>query len=110
MSGGDQPAGSAKPRRSRTPSALCLRPVHCRFPGGSAADAQAAERVALATADRGVHFVKAIVDSLGSVDKMKEDFIQAGVTQFGSGWAWLAVKDGKLQVMKTPNGITESRK
>ena len=47
---------------------------------------------------------KAIVDGVGSVDKMKEDFVQAGVTQFGSGWAWLAVKDGKLQVLKTPNG------
>ena len=47
---------------------------------------------------------KALVDGLGSVDKAKEDFIQAGVTQFGSGWAWLAVKDGKLQVTKTPNG------
>jgi Fe-Mn family superoxide dismutase len=35
---------------------------------------------------------------------MRTDFIQAGVTQFGAGWAWLAVKDGKLQVMKTPNG------
>lgn len=47
---------------------------------------------------------KAIVDSLGSVAKAKEDFIQAGVTQFGSGWAWLAVKDGKIIVSKTPNG------
>jgi superoxide dismutase, Fe-Mn family len=47
---------------------------------------------------------KAIVSSLGSVDKAKEEFIQAGVTQFGSGWAWLAVKDGKIVVMKTPNG------
>src|SRR5271165_3192550 len=45
-----------------------------------------------------------IVDSLGSVEKAKEDFIQAGVTQFGSGWAWLAVKDGKIMVAKTPNG------
>ena len=35
---------------------------------------------------------------------MKEEFAQAGVTQFGSGWCWLAVKDGKVQVMKTPNG------
>ena len=35
---------------------------------------------------------------------MKEDFIQAGVTQFGSGWSWLAVKDGKIVVMKTANG------
>jgi superoxide dismutase, Fe-Mn family len=31
---------------------------------------------------------KAIVDAFGSVDKMKEDFIQGGVTQFGSGWHW----------------------
>src|SRR5262245_15125364 len=31
---------------------------------------------------------KKIVADLGSVAKMKEDFIQAGVTQFGSGWAW----------------------
>ncbi len=47
---------------------------------------------------------KAIVDGCGSVDKMKEDFIAAGVGQFGSGWAWLAVKDGKVSVAKTPNG------
>lgn len=47
---------------------------------------------------------KAIVASLGSLDKMKEEFIQAGVTQFGSGWCWLAVKDGRISVMKTPNG------
>ena len=47
---------------------------------------------------------KKIVEDLGSVDKMKEDFVQAGVSQFGSGWAWLAVKDGKIQIMKTPNG------
>ncbi|MDG2571128.1 superoxide dismutase [Vibrio parahaemolyticus] len=47
---------------------------------------------------------KKIIEDIGSVDKMKEDFIQAGVGQFGSGWAWLAVKDGKVTVMKTPNG------
>ena len=46
----------------------------------------------------------AVIAAFGSVEKMKEDFIQAGVTQFGSGWAWLAVKDGKLAVMKTANG------
>jgi Fe-Mn family superoxide dismutase len=45
-----------------------------------------------------------IKEDLGGTDKFKEDFIQAGVTQFGSGWCWLAVKDGKLAVMKTPNG------
>ncbi|KAB0676553.1 superoxide dismutase [Aureimonas leprariae] len=41
---------------------------------------------------------------LGGYDKFKTDFVQAGVTQFGSGWAWVALKDGKLQIMKTPNG------
>ena len=49
--------------------------------------------------------LKAKIDSdLGGVEKMKADFAQAGVTQFGSGWCWLAVKDGKLTVMKTANG------
>lgn len=47
---------------------------------------------------------KQIVADLGSVDKMKEDFVQAGVSQFDSGWCWLAVKGGKIVVMKTPNG------
>lgn len=47
---------------------------------------------------------KAIIRDLGSVEQMKTDFIQAGITQFGSGWAWLAVKDGKISVMKTANG------
>ncbi|KZL06136.1 superoxide dismutase [Pseudovibrio sp. Ad26] len=43
-------------------------------------------------------------EDLGGFDKFRADFINAGVTQFGSGWAWLALKDGKLVVMKTPNG------
>ena len=47
---------------------------------------------------------KAVDGDLGGYDKMRTDFVQAGMTQFGSGWAWLAVKDGKLAVMKTPNG------
>jgi superoxide dismutase, Fe-Mn family len=47
---------------------------------------------------------KAIDADLGGYDKFKADFIAAGTTQFGSGWAWLAVKDGKLAIMKTPNG------
>jgi Fe-Mn family superoxide dismutase len=47
----------------------------------------------------------AMIDSdLGGYDQFRADFIQAGVTQFGSGWAWLALKDGKLQIMKTANG------
>jgi len=40
----------------------------------------------------------------GGFDKLRADFVNAGVTQFGSGWAWLAVKDGKLEVTKTANG------
>jgi Fe-Mn family superoxide dismutase len=47
---------------------------------------------------------KAIASDLGGFDKFRADFIAAGVGQFGSGWAWLALKDGKLEVMKTPNG------
>jgi len=46
----------------------------------------------------------ALVSAYGGYDKVRADFIQAGTTQFGSGWAWLAVKDGKLEVTKTPNG------
>jgi Fe-Mn family superoxide dismutase len=41
---------------------------------------------------------------LGGYDKFRTDFIEAGKGQFGSGWAWVAVKDGKLSIMKTPNG------
>ena len=49
--------------------------------------------------------LQAAIDSdLGGYDKMRTDFIQAGVTQFGSGWCWIAKKDGKLAIMKTPNG------
>ena len=49
--------------------------------------------------------LKAKIDSdLGGVAKAKEDFIQAGVTQFGSGWSWITVKDGKLAITKTANG------
>lgn len=45
-----------------------------------------------------------LVDDAGGYDKVRQDFIDAGTGQFGSGWAWLALKDGKLNVMKTPNG------
>ncbi|CAN0034142.1 unnamed protein product [Phaeothamnion confervicola] len=41
----------------------------------------------------------------GGFDKVRTDFVQAGVTQFGSGWCWLVIdKDGKLAASKTPNG------
>ena len=45
-----------------------------------------------------------INEDLGGMDKFRADFINAGVTQFGSGWCWLELKDGKLTVSKTPNG------
>src|ERR1700683_4964876 len=51
---------------------------------------------------------KQIIADLGSVARMKEDFIQAGTSQFGSGWCWLAVKYGRIGVMKTANGETRS--
>ena len=45
-----------------------------------------------------------INEDIGGYDQFREGFIQAGMTQFGSGWAWLAMKDGKLEIMKTPTG------
>jgi superoxide dismutase, Fe-Mn family len=42
----------------------------------------------------------------GSFDKFAEEFKNAALTQFGSGWAWLVVKNGKLAVMKTSNADT----
>jgi len=47
---------------------------------------------------------KKIDEDLGGFDKFRADFINAGTTQFGSGWAWLSLKNGKLEVSKTPNG------
>jgi Fe-Mn family superoxide dismutase len=45
----------------------------------------------------------AIDSAFGSFDAFKAAFAKAGATQFGSGWAWLCVKDGKLEVCGTPN-------
>ena len=45
-----------------------------------------------------------LVQDYGGFDKLRADFINAGVTQFGSGWAWLTINNGKLEVTKTPNG------
>ena len=46
---------------------------------------------------------EAITATFGSFDAFKESFAKAGVTRFGSGWAWLVVKDGKLAITSTPN-------
>ncbi len=48
----------------------------------------------------------AIERDFGSYDAFKTAFAQAGATQFGSGWAWLVLKNGKLEVTKTPNAET----
>ena len=45
----------------------------------------------------------AIDRDLGGMDKFKEAFNAAGAGQFGSGWAWLIVQNGKLKVTSTPN-------
>jgi Fe-Mn family superoxide dismutase len=45
----------------------------------------------------------AIDATFGSFDAFKAEFSKAGATRFGSGWAWLCVKDGKLEVCSTPN-------
>ena len=46
---------------------------------------------------------KAIDSAFGSFDEFKKQFATAGATRFGSGWAWLILKDGKLVVSSTPN-------
>lgn len=45
----------------------------------------------------------AINEAFGGLDALKEKMNTAGATRFGSGWAWLIVKDGKLEVTSTPN-------
>ncbi len=45
----------------------------------------------------------AINSTFGSLDAFKEKFNTAATTRFGSGWAWLLQKDGKLEVTSTPN-------
>ncbi len=45
----------------------------------------------------------AINSSFGSLEALQEKVSAAGATRFGSGWAWLIVKDGKLEVSSTPN-------
>jgi Fe-Mn family superoxide dismutase len=46
---------------------------------------------------------KAVHDSFGTFEAFKEKFANAGMTRFGSGWAWLIIKDGKLEITSTPN-------
>ncbi len=47
--------------------------------------------------------LKEIEKQFGSFDKFKEEFSKAAMTRFGSGWAWLVVNKGKLEVVSTAN-------
>ncbi|HEY9008558.1 superoxide dismutase [Ohtaekwangia sp.] len=51
----------------------------------------------------GGKLAEAINSSFGSFDKFKEQFTQAAMTRFGSGWAWLVNEGGKLKIGSTPN-------
>ena len=51
----------------------------------------------------GVGFGGVYYEDFGSVESMKEAFINAGIGQFGSGWCWLVLNNGKLEITKTPN-------
>ncbi|MFT3950068.1 MAG: superoxide dismutase [Agriterribacter sp.] len=46
---------------------------------------------------------EAINSAFGSFDEFKTKLNAAGTTRFGSGWAWLILKDGKLEITSTPN-------
>jgi len=46
---------------------------------------------------------EAITAAFGSFDAFKEAFAKAAATRFGSGWAWLSLKEGKLTVSSLPN-------
>ena len=52
----------------------------------------------------------AIKKSFGSFNDLKTKFNDAGTKQFGSGWAWVALKGGDLQVLSTPNQDNPIRK
>ena len=48
--------------------------------------------------------LKQLIDeSFGSFDEFKQAFSKAAATRFGSGWAWLCIKNGKLELCSTPN-------
>ena len=46
---------------------------------------------------------EAINSTFGSFETLKDEFTKAGMTRFGSGWAWLSISNGSLVVSSTPN-------
>ncbi len=65
--------------------------------------AQAEQFCAPAFGEMGGDLKAAIERDFGSVEKFQEEFEKAAATRFGSGWAWLVLKDGKLAVVSTAN-------
>ena len=55
------------------------------------------------TGEPSAELAAAIDRDLGGIEAFKEAFNAAGAGQFGSGWAWLIVQDGRLKVTSTPN-------
>ena len=51
----------------------------------------------------GSQIAQRIDSDLGGFDAFKKNFAETAVNTFGSGWAWLAMKDGKLEIMSTSN-------
>lgn len=49
---------------------------------------------------------EALAASFGSVENFREQFKQAGIGQFGSGWVWLVQQGGVLKIVKTANAMT----
>jgi len=47
-----------------------------------------------------------INDDFGSYDKFRDEFVNNGIGQFGSGWVWLVLDGGTLKVVKTANAET----
>lgn len=45
----------------------------------------------------------AMTEQFGSIEAFREAFTQAAATRFGSGWAWLILRDGQLEIISTPN-------
>lgn len=51
-----------------------------------------------------------LIEDFGSIEKFKEEFSQACITQFGSGWGWLVFENGSLKITKTSNADTPMTK
>ena len=63
-----------------------------------------------AKTEAGAQLDSAIASAFGSKDELLAKLAEAGKEQFGSGWAWLVSKDGKLSIEKTPNAETPMAK